>query len=225
MLHAKVQTIWAGELRVGRLLVMLPSLARQAPVTGMLPCVAIEEQFVLSGRHETVRSLLCVRSERQPTWHSWVASQKYQHFTKKIKIKQKSRKGGVAYRCSELSLYWGGDCQAPPPQGVSLYSDLWQYKSLRAFNSSMRVLFWFSSTATRFSRHLTYSFFFLRHSRAASLSTQNMDPNKNQSNVWIYWIHSTEKSETVRQGQASVHMRVTVQYKRNKQMSIAPFLF
>lgn len=49
------------------------------------------------------------------------------------------------------------------------YSDLWQYKSLRALSSSMRVLFWFSSTATRFSRHLTYSFFFLRHSRAASL--------------------------------------------------------
>lgn len=40
---------------------------------------------------------------------------------------------------------------------------------MRALSSSMRVLFWFSSTATRFSRHLTYSFFFLRHSRAASL--------------------------------------------------------
>ena len=33
----------------------------------------------------------------------------------------------------------------------------------------MSVLFWFSKTATRFSRHFTYSFFFLRHSRAASL--------------------------------------------------------
>lgn len=40
---------------------------------------------------------------------------------------------------------------------------------MRALSSSMRVLFWFSSTATRFSRHLTYSFFFLRHSLAASL--------------------------------------------------------
>ena len=33
----------------------------------------------------------------------------------------------------------------------------------------MSALFWFSSTATRFSRHLMYSFFFRRHSRAASL--------------------------------------------------------
>ena len=33
----------------------------------------------------------------------------------------------------------------------------------------MRALFWFSSTATLFSRHLMYSFFFLRHSLAASL--------------------------------------------------------
>lgn len=41
--------------------------------------------------------------------------------------------------------------------------------SFKALSSSIRVLFWFSSTATRFSRHLTYSFFFRRHSRAASL--------------------------------------------------------
>lgn len=45
--------------------------------------------------------------------------------------------------------------------------------SLRALSSSMRVLFWFSSTATRFSKHFTYSFFFLRHSRAASLQHAN----------------------------------------------------
>lgn len=41
--------------------------------------------------------------------------------------------------------------------------------SFSAFSSSISVLFWFSNTATRFSRHLTYSFFFRRHSRAASL--------------------------------------------------------
>lgn len=41
--------------------------------------------------------------------------------------------------------------------------------SFKDLSSSIRVLFWFSSTATRFSRHLTYSFFFRRHSRAASL--------------------------------------------------------
>lgn len=44
----------------------------------------------------------------------------------------------------------------------------WQYSSLSAFNSSMRALFWFSKTATRFSRHLMYSFFLRLHSRAAS---------------------------------------------------------
>lgn len=66
MSHAKVQMMGASELRVGRLLVMLPSLTRQAPVTGMLPCVAIKERFVLTRRHETVRSLLRVRSERRP---------------------------------------------------------------------------------------------------------------------------------------------------------------
>lgn len=49
------------------------------------------------------------------------------------------------------------------------YSFLWQYRSLRALSSSISILFCFSSTATRFSRHLTYSFFFRRHSRAASL--------------------------------------------------------
>ena len=43
------------------------------------------------------------------------------------------------------------------------------YNSLRDFNSSISVWFLFSSTATRFSRHFMYSFFFLRHSRAASL--------------------------------------------------------
>lgn len=52
------------------------------------------------------------------------------------------------------------------------HSDLWQYRSLSALSSSMSVLFWFSKTATRFSRHLTYSFFFRRHSRAASLEEE-----------------------------------------------------
>lgn len=35
----------------------------------------------------------------------------------------------------------------------------------------MSALFWFSRTATRFSRHLTYSFFFRLHSFAASLES------------------------------------------------------
>ncbi len=47
--------------------------------------------------------------------------------------------------------------------------------SFRAFSSSISVLFWFSNTATRFSRHLTYSFFFLRHSRAASLERKEKE--------------------------------------------------
>lgn len=83
--------------------------------------------------------------------------------------------GSVLSHC----LWREGRCLSspahPPPfQQVCVdvfcfYSDLWQYKSLRAFSSSMRVLFWFSNTATRFSRHFTYSFFFRRHSLAASL--------------------------------------------------------
>lgn len=44
-----------------------------------------------------------------------------------------------------------------------------RYISFMALSSSIRVLFWFSSTATRFSRHRTYSFFLRRHSLAASL--------------------------------------------------------
>lgn len=92
-------------------------------------------------------------------------------FQQFLKRKQKSRKEEGASRCMALcwvSVHkcWGSPVK--PPAGV-FYSDLWQYKSLRAFSSSMRVLFWFSSTATRFSRHFTYSFFFRRHSRAASL--------------------------------------------------------
>lgn len=47
--------------------------------------------------------------------------------------------------------------------------------SFSAFSSSIKVLFWFSNTATRFSRHLTYSFFFLRHSRAASLERKERE--------------------------------------------------
>jgi len=49
------------------------------------------------------------------------------------------------------------------------FDSLRQYISLSAFNSSINALFWFSRTATRFSKHLTYSFFFRRHSFAASL--------------------------------------------------------
>lgn len=61
---------------------------------------------------------------------------------------------------------------------VPCHSDLWQYRSFSALSSSMSVLFWFSKTATRFSKHLTYSFFFRRHSRAASLQ-------KNKNNLLI----------------------------------------
>lgn len=50
----------------------------------------------------------------------------------------------------------------------------WQYSSLSDCSSSIRALFWFSSTATLFSRHLMYSFFFLLHSRAASLFFSNL---------------------------------------------------
>lgn len=54
----------------------------------------------------------------------------------------------------------------------------WQYSSFSDFSSSIRVLFWFSNTATRFSRHFMYSFFFLRHSLAASLLAQIVTHNK-----------------------------------------------
>lgn len=43
------------------------------------------------------------------------------------------------------------------------------YNSFNDFSSSISVWFLFSSTATRFSKHFMYSFFFLLHSRAASL--------------------------------------------------------
>ena len=56
--------------------------------------------------------------------------------------------------------------------------------SFSAFSSSIRVLFWFSNTATRFSRHFTYSFFFLRHSRAASLERKRKGKGKD---VWVAW--------------------------------------
>ena len=42
------------------------------------------------------------------------------------------------------------------------------YSAFNDLSSSIRALFWFSSTATLVSRHFMYSFFFLRHSRAAS---------------------------------------------------------
>lgn len=41
--------------------------------------------------------------------------------------------------------------------------------SFKVSSSSMSFLFWTSSTATRLSRHFTYSFFRRRHSLAASL--------------------------------------------------------
>lgn len=63
------------------------------------------------------------------------------------------------------------------------YSDLWQYRSFRVFNSSISVLFWFSNTATRFSKHLTYSFFFRLHSFAASL--EDREKSQCQQETWV----------------------------------------
>lgn len=68
---------------------------------------------------------------------------------------------------------------------VPCHSDLWQYRSLRALSSSMSVLFWFSKTATRFSRHLTYSFFFRRHSRAASLQRKTISLFQFKSSIYL----------------------------------------
>lgn len=45
----------------------------------------------------------------------------------------------------------------------------WQYNVFNAFSSSIKALFWSSRTATLCSKHLMYSFFFRRHSLAASL--------------------------------------------------------
>ena len=65
------------------------------------------------------------------------------------------------------------------------YSDLWQYRSLRVFNSSISVLFWFSNTATRFSKHLTYSFFFRLHSFAASLEDREKSQCQKETRVLV----------------------------------------
>lgn len=89
---------------------------------------------------------------------------------------QRNKDGQSSFSCSGVShflhllLLFGTDAVLGPDS--CCYSALWQYRSFSAFSSSIRVLFWFSNTATRFSRHLTYSFFFLRHSRAASLKTK-----------------------------------------------------
>ena len=52
---------------------------------------------------------------------------------------------------------------------TNLFSLAPVYNSFSDLSSSISALFWFSSTATLFSRHLMYSFFFRRHSLAASL--------------------------------------------------------
>ena len=57
--------------------------------------------------------------------------------------------------------------------GVVTSSDyqgcVWQYISFRFCSSPIKSLFCCSKIWTRFSRHFIYSFFFRRHSRAASL--------------------------------------------------------
>ena len=53
-------------------------------------------------------------------------------------------------------------------------SSRWQYSSLSCRNSSINALFWFSSPVTRSSKHLMYSFFLRRHSRAASLKYREL---------------------------------------------------
>lgn len=178
----------------------------QAPVTVMFPFGGAKTKRKQPHRlfyHFTTRTLYsCSLHHTASPWNWWEQNWDFKsvkwevcvfilflvsHFTdfqQSLKRKQKSRKGGgssIQMHGSVLSLCtWGqtGTCGAPGRRLVAFfYSDLWQYKSLRALSSSMRVLFWFSSTATRFSRHLTYSFFFLRHSRAASLWHKN--------HVWV----------------------------------------
>lgn len=53
-----------------------------------------------------------------------------------------------------------------------LYQLFWQYRAFRVLSSSINALFWFSSTATLFSKHLIYSFFLALHSLAASLQNK-----------------------------------------------------
>lgn len=74
-----------------------------------------------------------------------------------------------------------------------LYSDLWQYKSFRVFSSSINVLFWFSRTATRFSKHFTYSFFFRLHSFAASLKRKREYQVSETLDNMQNWLLTTAK--------------------------------
>lgn len=80
---------------------------------------------------------------------------------------------------------------------MDCYSVLWQYRSLRALSSSMSILFCFSSKATRFSRHLTYSFFFRRHSRAASLeaTTERLCEHESSKSYILFTGPTSCKSE------------------------------
>src|SRR4029434_9667565 len=72
--------------------------------------------------------------------------------------------------------------------------------SLSAFSSSISVLFWFSKTATRFSKHFTYSFFFRLHSRAASLHTHT------QAHTYTHTHTHTHRHTQVLMVQSSTDM-------------------
>lgn len=76
-------------------------------------------------------------------------------------------------------------------------------------SSSISVLFWFSRTATRFSRHFTYSFFFRRHSRAASLKMSTYIWNRSQAGkLWNedWWLATTQYTDIVVSTHAIYHI-------------------
>lgn len=63
--------------------------------------------------------------------------------------------------------------------------------SFKVSSSSMSFLFWTSSTATRLSRHLTYSFFRRRHSLAASLKESRSERAKGK----YFWHAATTRKQ------------------------------
>lgn len=94
--------------------------------------------------------------------------------------------------CTRQSLY----CVT---LNLRCYSVLWLYRTFKALSSSMSVLFCFSRTATRFSRHLTYSFFFRRHSRAASLEATTERLCKQESILYsVYRSHCLRHHQSKR---------------------------
>ena len=66
--------------------------------------------------------------------------------------------------------------------------------SFKVSSSSISLLFWTSSTATRLSRHFTYSFFRRRHSLAASLKNKKKKQKGKQNNFCMLLTEQTEVS-------------------------------